>query len=129
MAADPFEYAILRIVPRVERGERINVGVIVFCRTRRFLGIRVALDPQRRAALDALAPDADLGAIVAHLAAVEHIVRGEDAGGSIARLEAPERFRWVVSPSSTMIQPSEVHSGLTEDPQATLDQIFASQVG
>lgn len=129
MAADPFEYAILRLVPRVERGERINVGVIVFCRTRRFLGIRVALDPQRRAALEALAPDADVESIRAHLAALELIVRGEAAGGSIAALDAPERFRWVASPSSTMIQPSEVHAGLTDDPQATLDQIFASQVG
>lgn len=128
MAADPFEYAVLRLVPRVERGERINVGVVVFCRTRRFLGARVALDGRRRTALEALAPGIDLEAIDAHLAAIAQIVRGDPAGGSIASLEAPERFRWVVSPSSTVIQPSEVHSGLTDDPQATLDQIFASQV-
>lgn len=129
MGADAFEYAVLRLVPRVERGERINVGVVVFCRTRRFLGIRVALDPQRLAALEALAPGADVEAISAHLAALEQIVRGDPAGGPIAALEAPERFRWVVSPSSTMIQPSDVHSGLTDDPQATLDQIVSSQIG
>ncbi len=129
MSSDAFEYAVLRVVPRVERGERINVGVILYCRTFRFLGARILLDDAHRAALRALAPDADLGAIEAHLAVIDQIVRGEPGVGPIAALPAPERFRWATSPSSTIIQPSEVHGGITDDPQATLEQIFASQVG
>lgn len=128
MPAEPFEYAILRLVPRVERGERINVGVVLFCRTRRFLGIRTHFDLVRRGAALALAPGADLDAVQDHLQAIERIVNGEESAGPIAELAAPERFRWVTSPSSTMIQPSEVHSGLTSDPSATLDQIFVSQL-
>ncbi|MEO8463072.1 MAG: DUF3037 domain-containing protein [Chloroflexota bacterium] len=129
MPGDAFEYAILRLVPRVERGERINVGVVLFCRTRRFIDARVSFDPSRRAALTALAPEADEAAILEHLAVIQRIVQGDATAGPIAQLAAPERFRWVASPSSTMIQPSEVHSGVTEDPAATLDQIFAGQVG
>ncbi len=129
MAGDAFEYAILRLVPRVERGELINVGVVLFCRTRRFIDARVMFDASRRAALTALAPEADETAILEHLAAIQRIVQGDPTAGPIAQLAAPERFRWVASPSSTMIQPSEVHSGVTEDPAATLDQIFVGQVG
>lgn len=129
MAGDAFEYAILRLVPRVERGERINVGVVLFCRTRRFIDARVSFDASRRAALAALAPDADEATILEHLAVIQRIVQGDPTAGPIAQLAAPERFRWVASPSSTMIQPSAVHSGVTEDPAATLDQIFAGQVG
>jgi hypothetical protein len=114
MSAEPFQYAVLRVVPRVDRGERLNVGVVVYCRTRRFLGCRIRLDGDRRQALLAMAPQADIEAI---------------DGGPISALDEPERFRWIVSPSSTVIQPSEVHGGLTEDPLATLDQIFESQVG
>ncbi|MES2208852.1 MAG: DUF3037 domain-containing protein [Chloroflexota bacterium] len=128
MGAEPFEYAVLRLVPRVERGERINVGVVLFCRTLQFLGTRIELDAPRRAAVLALAPQADIDAIVDHLRVIERIVQGDPSAGPIAALAAPERFRWVVSPSSTMIQPSAVHSGLSEDPAATLDQIFATQV-
>lgn len=128
MTAEPFEYAILRVVPRVERGERINVGVVLFCRTRKFLGIRTHFDDVRRGAALALAPGADLDAVLDHLRVIERIVNGDESSGPIAELAAPERFRWVTSPSSTMIQPSQVHSGLTDDPAATLDQIFASQV-
>ncbi len=129
MSAEPFQYAVLRVVPRVDRGERLNVGVVVYCRTRRFLGCRIRLDGDRRRALLAMAPEADLEAIDAHLAVIDRIVRGEPDGGPISALDEPERFRWIVSPSSTVIQPSEVHGGLTEDPLATLDQIFESQVG
>ena len=129
MPAEPFQYAVLRVVPRVERGERINVGVVLFCRTRRFLGCRVSLTGTRRDVLQALAPDVDLAAIEAHLRVIEQIVRGDPEGGPMAALAEPERFRWIVSPSSTVIQPSDVHGGLTDDPAATLDQVFASQVG
>ncbi len=126
--AEPFQYAVLRVVPRVERGERINVGAVLFCRTLRYLDCRVGLSEARREVLRALAPDVDLATIDAHLQAIEGIVRGEPGAGPMAALAQPERFRWITSPSSTVIQPSEVHSGLTNNPAATLDQIYASQV-
>ena len=129
MPGEPFQYAILRVVPRVERGELVNVGVVVFCRTLRFLDCRVELDDSRRRALEALAPGIDLGSIDDHLEVVERIVRGDLAGGPIAALPAPERFRWVTSPASTIIQPSDVHSGLTDDPARTLERLSAEQVG
>lgn len=129
MAAEPFQYAVLRVVPRVERGERVNVGVVLFCRTRRYLDCRVGLSQPRREILQALAPDVDLAAIEAHLGVITAIVRGEPGAGPLAEMAEPERFRWITSPSSTVIQPSEVHGGLTDDPTVTLDQIYASQVG
>lgn len=128
MPADPFEYTVIRLVPRVERGERINVGVVVFCRTRRFLDARLSLDTGRETAVRALAVDIDLESVRDHLEVISRIVRGDLTAGPIASLADPERFRWVASPSSTIIQPSEVHTGLTDDPAATLDQIFARQV-
>lgn len=124
MPREPFEYAVLRVAPRVERGELINVGVVLFCRTRRFLGVRVELGDRQVAALQAMAPDIDLDAVRAHLMSIEAIVGGDAAAGPIAQLAAPERFRWVTSPSSTVIQPSEVHGGLTEDPAASLAELF-----
>lgn len=129
MSREAFLYAILRVVPRVERGEQINAGVVVFCRTRRFLACRIALDDTRRQALGALAPGVDLDTILHHLATIERIVRGDAAGGPIAGMDQPERFRWIVSPSSTIIQPSDVHTGLTDDPAATLEHLFATLVG
>ena len=124
MPRDAFEYAILRVSPRVERGETVNVGVVLFCRTRRFLGLRVELAERQVAALRALAPGMDLEAVRSHLDSIEAIVAGEAAAGPIAALAPPERFRWVTSPSSTVIQPSEVHGGITADPQASLDELF-----
>jgi DUF3037 family protein len=121
---EPFEYAVLRVVPRVERGEGVNVGVVVFCRTRGYLGARLELGPRQRAALAALAVDLDLEAIQAHLDELVRIVEGDPEGGPIAMLDAPERFRWVTSPSSTMIQPSEVHGGVTESPEGSLEDLF-----
>ncbi len=121
----PFSYAILRLVPRLERGERFNVGVVVFCRQRDFLGIRTLLDPVR---LRALAPDADVGEIEAQLTALRHAAAADPRAGALAALPASERFGWLVAPASTMIQPSEVHTGLCADPQATLDALFAELV-
>jgi hypothetical protein len=121
---EPFEYALLRVSPRVERGEAVNVGVVLFCRTRRFLGVRAELGTRQVGALEAMAPGLDLALVRAHLASIQAIVAGESSAGPIAALAAPERFRWVTSPSSTMIQPSEVHGGLTEDPLASLDELF-----
>jgi hypothetical protein len=121
---EPFEYAVLRVVPRVERGEGVNVGVVVFCRTRSYLGASIELGKRQRSALAALSGEIDVQAIQAHLDEVTRIVSGDPDGGPIAKLDAPERFRWVTSPSSTMIQPSEVHGGVTESPQQSLDDLF-----
>jgi hypothetical protein len=124
MPPEAFEYAILRVVPRVERGEGVNVGVVVFCRTKGFLDARIELGPRQTAALTALHPDLDLEAVSAHLDSAAKVVAGEEAGGPLARLGQPERFRWITAPSSTMIQPSEVHGGMTEDPAASLADLF-----
>lgn len=120
-----FQYTILRVVPRIERGECINVGVVLYCRQRRFLGIRIELDQAR---LRALAPDLDPAAVEPHLEAIAAVVAGEASAGPLAQLDPSERFGWVAAKSSTVIQPSEVHTGLTDDPQATLDHLFTSLV-
>jgi hypothetical protein len=124
MPRDAFEYAVLRVAPRVERGELVNVGVVLFCRTRRFLGVRLALEARQISALQALAPDIDLDTVRAHLGSIESVVAGVASAGPIAALDPPERFRWVTSPSSTVIQPSDVHGGVTDDPAASLDELF-----
>ena len=117
----PFQYAVIRVVPRVERGECLNAGVVLLCRPKRFLAARVALDEGR---LRALAADVDPATIEAHLAAIERVAAGDAAAGPIARFGQGERFHWLVAPSSTVIQPSEVHTGLCEDPAAELDHLF-----
>jgi hypothetical protein len=127
-AADrvPFAYAILRLVPRADRGERLNVGVVLFCRQGRgFLGVRFGLDEAR---LRALAPDVDLADVRDQLRALEQVAAGDPDGGAVARLDPSDRFGWLVAPSSTMIQPSEVHTGLCDDPPAQLDALFAKLV-
>jgi hypothetical protein len=116
-----FSYAILRVVPSVERGERINAGVVLFCRQRGFLNARVALDERR---LAALAPELDAGVVRAHLDGLVRVAEGDRAAGPIAALPQSERFGWLVAPSSTVVQPSEVHTGLCEDPARTLDELF-----
>jgi hypothetical protein len=121
----PFSYAILRVVPRVERGECFNAGVVLFCRQLGFLGVRVGLDERR---LAALAPDASAEDVRAHLEALVRVAAGDPDGEAIAALPASERFGWLVAPSSTIIQPSAVHTGLSDDPQATLDALFAELV-
>lgn len=124
-APSPFTYAILRVVPRVERGERFNAGVVLFCRQRDFLGARVGLDEAR---LAALAPDASAEEVRAHLEALVRVAAGDPDAGAIGALPASERFGWLVAPSSTIIQPSEVHTGLSSDPPATLNALFAELV-
>lgn len=121
MAEHPFQYAIVRVVPRVERGECLNAGVVLLCRPTRFLAARVGLDESR---LRALAPDVDPATIQEHLAAIERVAAGDPQAGPIARLGQGERFHWLVAPSSTVIQPSEVHTGLSDDPAAELDHLF-----
>ena len=119
-----FQYAIVRVVPRVERGECLNVGVVLLCRPRRFLGV-ISLDEGR---LAALAPDLDPELIRPHLAAIERLAAGDPSAGPIARLGKAERFHWLVAPASTMIQASEVHSGLCDDPQSELDHLVTTLV-
>ncbi len=117
-----FSYAILRVVPRIERGERLNVGVVLFARQHGgFLGMRAALDETR---LAALAPGLDAADVRPHLDALCAVAAGDPAAGPLARLEPSERFGWLVAPSSTVLQPSEVHTGMTADPAATLDRLF-----
>lgn len=124
-ARNPFSYAILRVVPRVERGECFNAGVVLFCRQRDFLGLKVGLDEDR---LRALAPQLPADEVRCHLDALALVAAGEDAGGAIAQLPPSERFGWLVAPSSTIVQSSEVHTGLTSDPARTLEQLFAELV-
>ena len=127
MPADsPFSYAVYRLVPRLERGERINVGVVVFCRPLQYLEARTSLDEARARALW---PELDLVPVRAQLTAIERIAAGDERGGPIARLEQTARFHWLVSPSSTIIQPSEVHTGICAEPAAELGKLLAELVG
>ena len=121
----PYQYAIIRVVPHVERGEAVNVGVVLLCRSQDFVGARTSLDERR---LMALAPDADVPSIRRHLDAIDRVAAGDERGGPIARLSSAERFHWLVSPASTIIQPSEVHTGLTDDAAAELDHLFETLV-
>ncbi len=116
-----FQYAIVRVVPDVERGECLNAGVILLCRPRRFLAARVGLD---EAKLRSIAPEADPATILPHLTAIERIADGDPTAGPLARLDQGERFHWLVAPSSTVIQASEVHTGLCDDPAAELEHLF-----
>ena len=121
----PFQYAMVRVVPRVERGECLNAGVVLFCRARKFLEARIALDEERLRALD---PDADLEAIRAHLDAFARVAAGDPEAGPMAELPPSERFHWLVAPASTMIQCSPVHTGLADDPAAELEKLVARLV-
>jgi hypothetical protein len=124
-ARSPFAYAIVRVVPRVERGEAINAGVVLFCRPRRYLAARTYLDEARLRAIDSAC---DPDEVRAHLGVIERIAAGDPSGGPIAGLPRHERFHWLVAPSSTIIQPSPVHTGLTDDPAALLEHLLATLV-
>jgi hypothetical protein len=124
-APSPFSYAILRVVPRIERGERFNAGVVLFCRQRDFLAVKVGLDERR---LAALAPDVAADEVRDHLEALARVAAGSPEGGAIAELPPSERFGWLVAPSSTIIQPSEVHTGLSDDPAGTLEELYGELV-
>lgn len=122
---EPFAYAIVRVVPHVERGESMNAGVILLCRPHRFLAARVELDEAR---LRALAPGCDADEIRMHLDAIPRIAAGDPDAGPIAALSQAERFHWLVAPASTVVQPGDVHTGMTADPCVTLDHLFATMV-
>ena len=120
-----FDYAVVRVMPRVERGELINAGVIVSCPTESFLAARIALDVAR---LRALSPATDPDEVAAALALIPLIAAGDPAGGPIAALPRGERFHWLVAPRSAIIQTSPVHTGLCDHPSAALDQLLARLV-
>lgn len=124
-APSSFDYAVLRVVPRVEREEFVNAGVVLFCLQRDFLGAQVELDVAR---VRALWPGADLPLLEAHLAAVPLICAGAPGSGPIGRLSARERFHWLVAPRSTVLQVSPVHSGLCDDPAAALERLMDRMV-
>ncbi|WP_433918220.1 DUF3037 domain-containing protein [Streptomyces canus] len=116
-----FEYALLRVVPRVERGECINAGVLVYCRAKAYVGVRTHLDEARLRALD---PDADVAGVRAALHAVEGVCAGGEGAGQAARDDAGRRFRWLIAPRSTVVQPGPVHTGLTTDPAAEPERLL-----
>lgn len=118
---DVFEYALLRIVPRVERGEQINAGVVLYCRAHSYVAARTHLDEARLAALD---PDADVTGVRAALRAVEKVCLGGEGAGEAARDDAGRRFRWLIAPRSTIVQPGPVHTGLTADPEAEVGRLL-----
>lgn len=120
-----FDYAVIRVVPRVDREEFINAGVILFCLGKRYLAARTYLDPRRLRALD---PSADAATLAAHIDSYSHICAGDPSAGPVAALSQRERFHWLTSPRSTAIQVSPVHSGLCEAPQAALDRLFEQLV-
>ena len=122
---EAFSYTLLQVVPRVERGERINAGVIVFCRPLRYLAARTHLDEAR---LAVLAPGLEPEAVRPHLTAIERIAAGDPDAGPIARLDVTQRFHWLVAPSSTIVQPSQVHTGLCTDADEQLDRLFRELV-
>ncbi len=110
-----FEYALLRVVPRVERGEMINAGVLLYCRARSFVTARTHLDEARLLALD---PAVDVAGVRAALCAVEGVCLGGERAGQAAGDDPGRRFRWLTAPRSTVVQPGPVHTGLTADPEA-----------
>ena len=124
-AASTYDYAIIRVVPRVEREEFVNAGVIVLCATQRFLDCRIALDEARLAALD---PDVDLAVVRRHLATIPAICRGGAEAGPIGRLTPVERFRWLTAPRSTIIQTSPAHTGRCTDPVLLLEHLLDTMV-
>jgi hypothetical protein len=124
-AQNSFDFAAIRVVPRVDREEFVNAGVIVFCLGQKFLRALVHLDEAR---LSALWPELDLNLLRENLDVFPRICSGADDGGPIARLSLRERFHWLTSPRSTVIQISPVHSGLCQSPESALEELFRQLV-
>jgi len=124
-AQSSFDYAVIRVVPRVERGEFINAGVILFCRTRQFLAAKISLNQAR---LAAIAPQANAAHIEAHLALFPTLCAGGPSAGPIGQLSQAERFHWLVAPRSTVVQTAPVHCGLCTNPAAALDELMDALV-
>jgi hypothetical protein len=121
----PYDFAVIRIVPRVEREEFVNAGVVVFCPTRKYLHAKVVIDEPR---LKALWPEIDIALLRQHLEPFPAVCAGDPNAGPIAAKPLRERFHWVVAPRSTMIQISPVHTGLCESPEGVLEELFAKLV-
>jgi hypothetical protein len=121
----PFAYAVLRVVPDIEREEFLNAGLVLFCRPLRFLCARATLDADH---LAALRPDADPAALRDQLALVERIAAGEVASGPLAGMSQSERFHWLTTPRSTAVQPGPIHGGMTDDPATTFEHLYATLV-
>ncbi|HEY6956574.1 MAG TPA: DUF3037 domain-containing protein [Flavisolibacter sp.] len=120
-----FEYAIIRIVPRVEREEFLNMGIILYCKDLKFLNTKYTINKER---IGALCAEVDCTEVEEHLQSFEKIARGDKDGGPIAALDIPSRFRWLTATRSTIIQTSKVHPGFTESPQATLEKLYTELV-
>jgi hypothetical protein len=120
-----FEYAIIRIVPRVEREEFLNMGIILYCKDLKFLNTKYTINKER---IGALCAEVDCTEVDEHLQSFEKIARGDKDGGPIAALDIPSRFRWLTATRSTIIQTSKVHPGFTESPQATLEKLYSELV-
>ena len=121
----PFSYAVLRVVPDIEREEFVNAGLVLFCRSRRYLQARTLLDFER---LRALRSNADATALLAQLALVEQIAAGEVASGPLAEMSQSERFHWLTTPRSTVVQPGPIHGGMADDPEATFEHLYTTLV-
>jgi DUF3037 family protein len=121
VSRDPFEYAVLRVVPRVDRGESINAGVLLYCQLRDFLGARVHLDADRLRALD---PSADHAAVEHALVTAAGVCDADPSAGPAGEEDPGRRFRWLTAPRSTVVQPGPVHTGLTDDPEAELEHLL-----
>lgn len=120
-----YEYAVIRVVPSVDRGERINCGVVLYCQSRKFLAALVHVDADRLFAVD---PRIDLEAVERHLTAIPRLCAGDESGGEIAKLSLSARFNWLVAPKSAMIQMSPVHAGICAEPESALQHLLESMV-
>ena len=120
-----FEYSVIRVVPRVEREEFLNVGVLLSCPERDFLQAHIELDPQR---LQVFAPTLDLKVVEEYLSVIPRVCEGGEEAGPIGKLPSRARFHWLVAPRSTIIQCSPVHSGVCEDPQVALEHLLDCMV-
>lgn len=121
----PFSYAVLRVVPDIEREEFLNAGLVLFCRVRRYLRAGTSLDPAR---LRALRPEADADGLAEQLRLIERIAAGDVERGPLASMTQSERFHWLTTPRSTAIQPGPIHGGMSDDPDVTFDHLYATLV-
>ena len=125
LAKHIYEYAVVRIVPRVDREEFINAGVILFCKELKYLEMRYTVSPAR---IQMLCSEIDCDEIGRHLAMMEKICRGDAEGGPISRLDMPSRFRWLTATRSTVVQSSRIHPGFCKDPSETLERLYRQLV-
>ena len=120
-----YEYAVVRVVPRVEREEFLNAGIVLYCRQKKFLQCIYKLDKHR---LQTLCDSLDCSDVEVHLRSFENICNGNNEGGSIGSLDTASRFRWLTATRSTIIQTSKVHPGFCKDPEETLNKLFEQLV-